>query len=114
MAQEEGCTAAEVEQRLGIGQGMISRWKRQLAERGEAAFPGKGHLPPHEEEVRQLQRELSRVTRERDLLKKRWPSSQGNGSGTLLLHRRAPHSLECCGDVPCAEGVSESFLRLVS
>ena len=49
---------------------MISRWKRQLSDRGEAAFPGKGHLPPDKEEVRQLQRELSRVTRERDILKK--------------------------------------------
>ena len=70
MAQEEGCTAAEVEKRLGIGQGRISRWKRQLTERGEAAFPGKGHLPPDEERMRQLERELSRVTRERDILKK--------------------------------------------
>ena len=70
LAQEEGSTAAEVERRLGIGQGMISRWKRQLAKQGESAFPGKGQVAADEEDRRQLQRELARVTRERDILKK--------------------------------------------
>ena len=70
LAQEEGSTAAEVERRLGIGQGMISRWKRQLSKQGKSAFPGAGHLPAQDEERRQLQRELARVTRERDILKK--------------------------------------------
>jgi len=44
MATEEGAHATEVERRLGIGEGMISRWKRQLREQGEEAFPGTGHL----------------------------------------------------------------------
>jgi transposase len=70
LAQEEGSTATEVERHLGIGKGMISRWKRQLAQQGEAAFPGKGHLPAHDEELRRVKRELGRVTRERDILKK--------------------------------------------
>ena len=70
LAQEDGTTATEVERRLGIGKGMISRWKRQLSQQGEAAFPGKGHLPSQEEELRQVKRELGRVTRERDILKK--------------------------------------------
>jgi transposase len=70
LAREEGSTATEVERRLGIGQGMISRWKRQLSQQGVDAFPGKGHLPAHEEQLRQVKRELGRVTRERDILKK--------------------------------------------
>ena len=49
---------------------MVSRWKRQLAQEGAAAFPGKGHLSPREEELRQMSRQLGRVTRERDILKK--------------------------------------------
>ena len=60
----------EVERRLGIGKGMISRWKRPLAEQGEEAFPGKGHLPAHEEQLRQMKREPGRVTRERDIVRK--------------------------------------------
>jgi len=59
--------ARAVERRLGIGKGMICRWKRPLAAQGEDAFPGKGHLPAHGEQLRRMQRELCRVTRERDI-----------------------------------------------
>ncbi|MBI4633238.1 MAG: transposase [Deltaproteobacteria bacterium] len=70
MASEPGVTASEVEARLGIGQGILSRWKRQLRERGNKAFPGKGHMPAPEERVRRLERECERLRRERDILKK--------------------------------------------
>ena len=69
-ASEEGSTAVEVERRLGISQGVISRWKKQLKDKGGGAFPGTGHLSDRDEEFRRLQRELGRVTRERDILKK--------------------------------------------
>jgi len=70
MASEPGVTAGAVEKRLGIGQGVLSRWKRQLARQGKDAFPGKGHLTPEEEELRRLKRENERLRRERDILKK--------------------------------------------
>ena len=70
MASEEGLTAVEVERRLGISVGIISRWKKQLKDNGDGAFPGTGHLSDRDEEVRRLQRELGRVSRERDILKK--------------------------------------------
>jgi transposase len=70
MASEPGVTAKDVESRLGIGQGVLSRWKRDLARDGEQAFPGKGHLKPDDEQIRQLKRENERLRRERDILKK--------------------------------------------
>ena len=70
MAAEPGVTAKEVESRLGIGQGVLSHWKRKLRENDEKAFPGKGHLPPQEEELRRLKRECERLRREREILKK--------------------------------------------
>ena len=70
MAAEPGMTATEVEKGLGIGQGVLSRWKRQLKKEGSQAFPGKGHLKPEGEELRQLKRECERLRRERDILKK--------------------------------------------
>ena len=70
MASEPGVTASEVESRLGIGQGVVSRWKRELRNDGKQAFPGKGHLKPEAEELRQLKRENERLRRERDILKK--------------------------------------------
>ena len=41
MASEPGVTAKEVERRLGIGTGVLSRWKRQFKDDGQQAFPGK-------------------------------------------------------------------------
>jgi transposase len=70
MAAEEGVSARGVEQRLGLSAGIISRWKRQLKIQGDGAFPGTGHLGDRDEEVRRLRRELTRVSQERDILKK--------------------------------------------
>ena len=70
LATEPGNTEAKIERDLGIGQGVISRWKRQLREDGNDAFPGKGHLKPKDEELRRLKRENERLRRERDILKK--------------------------------------------
>jgi len=70
MASEPGVTARDVESRLGIGQGVLFRWKRQFRGNDDKAFPGKGHLPPQEEELRRLKRECERLQREGDILKK--------------------------------------------
>ena len=75
MACEEGVSARGVEQRLGLSAGIISRWKRQLKNQGDGAFPGTGHLPDRDEKIRHLRRELKRVTQERDILKKAAASS---------------------------------------
>ena len=70
LASEPGNTQAQIERNLGIGQGIISRWKRQLKSDGEYAFPGKGNLKPQDEEMRNLKREVEKLRRERDILKK--------------------------------------------
>ena len=70
MVMEGGQGIAETARQLGVNANMLGRWKKQLTENGEAAFPGKGRQGPLEEEVRRLQRELKRVRQERDFLKK--------------------------------------------
>jgi transposase len=70
MAAEPGVTNRSVERRLGIGQGVLSRWKRELRNDATPALPGKGQLKPADEEVRRLKRENERLRRERDILKK--------------------------------------------
>ena len=67
---EEGRRASEVERNLGIGRSIVSRWVREFNQEAHDAFPGQGRMKPVEEELRALQRELDRVTRERDILKK--------------------------------------------
>ncbi len=60
---ERGYPVAEVSQRLGISAHSLYAWKRQLAKvvSGDA---GK------DAEIRQLKRELARMTEERDILRK--------------------------------------------
>jgi transposase len=67
---EEGYKAAEVERNLGISTNIVSRWVRESKEDPEDAFPGKGRLKPPDEQIGALKRELERVKRERDNLKK--------------------------------------------
>ncbi len=67
---EDELSARQVERDLGLSQGTVARWKRELAGDPVVAFPGTGHQKPLEAENRQLRRDLGRMTRERDILKK--------------------------------------------
>jgi len=49
---------------------LLGRWRRQIEQGAAEAFPGKGRLRPEQEELRRLQRDLARVTEEREILKK--------------------------------------------
>ncbi|WCR53533.1 MAG: hypothetical protein PG981_000555 [Wolbachia endosymbiont of Ctenocephalides orientis wCori] len=53
---------------------LLSRWVRKYNEKmsGADAFPGKGKLSPYDKERFDLKKEIARVTRERDILKKPW------------------------------------------
>jgi transposase len=70
LASEPGNTQSGIERDLGISQGIISRWKRELFKDGDQAFPGKGRLKTDDDELRRLTRENERLRRERDILKK--------------------------------------------
>ena len=61
---------AQVARDLGINPNMLSAWKAQLKHDPEFSFPGKGNLKPHEEEIRQLKKQLRDAEEERDILKK--------------------------------------------
>ena len=67
---EEGHSARSVEQKLGTGQGGVYSWVHQFTDDPEHAFPGKGNLKPPDKELHDLRKELERVKRERDILKK--------------------------------------------
>jgi transposase len=60
----------EVARELGIDPNTLYHWKRELAEEGADAFPGKGRLSVQEEEIRRLRRELAQAKEDREILKK--------------------------------------------
>ena len=58
----------EIERDLGIGRGVLYRWKRELQDENLRAFPGHGN--PRDEELYRLRKELAEVSEERDILRK--------------------------------------------
>jgi len=65
-----GKSAAQIERDLGLHEGQLHVWKRQVKADGAEAFPGSGNLKESEAEVRQLRRENDLLRQERDILKK--------------------------------------------
>lgn len=49
---------------------MLRRWVKELQDRHEQAFPGKGHQTAELEELARLKRENKRLTMEVEILKK--------------------------------------------
>jgi Transposase and inactivated derivatives len=70
LAQTSGKPITQIARELGISDSAIHNWRKELAEHGTEAFPGKGHQSALEEEISRLKRELERVQLERDILKK--------------------------------------------
>lgn len=67
---DQGLSIDKVSYDLGIGRSTLGRWIREYKQHGSSAFPGKGHLKPEDEKLKQLERENEILRRERDILKK--------------------------------------------
>jgi transposase len=70
MVLEQKRSVAEVGRRLDVSQSLLHLWKKAVLKGGANAFPGSGHLTPHEEEIKRLRAEVKRLEAERDILKK--------------------------------------------
>ncbi len=71
-AGEPGRSAHSVEQSLGIPNGIIGKWRRQISNDGLLAFPGNGieALTPDQKRIRELETKLRHAEMDRDILKK--------------------------------------------
>ena len=70
LSKSSGKSDRAMEQELGLYQGALTTWRREIAVDPAAAFPGTGHMKPLEDENRRLRRELDVVREEREILKK--------------------------------------------
>lgn len=70
LAERGGKPMAQIEQELGITNGLLGKWREKYKESGSEAFPGEGNLKPTEERIRDLERENMRLRQEREILKK--------------------------------------------
>ena len=80
LVTEKGKSVGEAAKSLGIAAELLRRWKVTIQAEGSEAFPGHGHLPPAEDELRRLKAEVARLKAERDILKK----------ATALFARESP------------------------
>ena len=67
---EEGRRVSDLSREQGVGENLLSRWKKKSVEGMIEPFPGKGRLIPEDEELRQLRSENKRLRMERDILNK--------------------------------------------
>jgi transposase len=70
MVVEQGRKQSEVARDLGLGENVLGRWVLRFRADQEAAFPGKGKVLPGDARIRELEKQVKRVTQERDILKK--------------------------------------------
>src|SRR4051794_551267 len=70
LVTDKGYSVAEAARSLGVHVTLLRSWKQTLQAQGEQAFPGQGHPPAVEEELRRLRAENKRLLAERDVLKK--------------------------------------------
>lgn len=67
---EDGQSQTHVARDLGIPVNTLAMWKRQYLSDPEQSFPGNGRQKADEAEVTRLRRELARLKRENEILKK--------------------------------------------
>ena len=70
LAFEEKRGVTQTARDLGGSKSAIYRWRNELKEGGEDAFPGKGKLSDKDGEVRRLKRQLREAQMENEILKK--------------------------------------------
>ena len=58
--ESSGKSAAEIERDLELPAGVVHKWRYRLKDKGEAAFPGKGHQSELEAENKRL-RDVSKA-----------------------------------------------------
>jgi len=67
---EKGISLSQAARDLGIARSLLTRWKRDLVDRGAAGFPASRRRIPLEEVVARLRRENDALRRERDILRR--------------------------------------------
>ena len=70
LVSQQGYGVSQAAESLGISANSLRKWRKEFADHGQEAFPGKGKLAATEEEMHKLREECRRLRMERDILKK--------------------------------------------
>ena len=70
LIKERGVTVAQAARDLGVHGTVLRSWVKAFADDPTQAFPGHGQMKPEQAEIARLQREVTKLKAERDILKK--------------------------------------------
>ena len=70
LSNQPGMTVIQAANNLGVRVKDLYRWRHELAEAPEQAFPGNGRRRPEDAELERLRRENAQLRMEREILKK--------------------------------------------
>ena len=112
LVKQPGAKVTHIARDLGIEQSVLPRWVDQEHGGVLDMRPNKPLRSEAASEVERLQRELRRVTTERDILKRRSATSPRTRS-EVRLHRSPSRRVAHTGHVPGDERVCQRVLRMV-
>jgi transposase len=113
LVRERGVSVSQVARDLDLHENVLRKWVREQTADPGSAFPGHGVLKPEQQEIERLRRELARMKAERDILKKRRPTSPGTRY-EVRVHREAPRDLAGVVDLRSARCFAQRLSRLAS
>lgn len=70
LVEELGKSPVQVAEDIGVTPQTVRAWVRKFGKGSDEVFPGKGHLHPADEEVRQIKKKLKDLEEENAILKK--------------------------------------------
>ncbi len=76
-------TASELCRELGLSLQQVSAWRRQLAVKGDEAFPGQGQKRGAAADLAELRKENERLREENEILKKGSSRNSGSSGSTI-------------------------------
>ena len=107
LSYESDRTVAEVADELGISKSSLFRWRNELADDPEQAFPGRGQMKARDAEMARLRKELREAQLENEILKKQRcgtpPSSRAKGA-EISVHPRPSPAISHPADVSGTAG----------
>src|SRR6185312_8301372 len=70
LVENSNKSKSEIARDLGISNSTLSKWRKEFANPGEQAYPGKGHQTSLEEEIKQLKKQNEILRQKREIIKK--------------------------------------------